>query len=490
MMPYPPLGTLYAASVARGHGYTVALFDSMLSDDVEEFRAALARHRPRIVVIYDDDFNYLTKMCLSRMREAAFTMSAMAREAGCTVIVHGSDPVDHLEEYFTHNADFALCGEGEQTLVETLDFICAGRGRREDIRGLAYLQNGSVHRNPAREVMQDLDSLPFPARDLVDIERYRRSWKGRHGYFSINMVTTRGCPFHCNWCAKPLYGQVYHSRTPADVAREMKFIKETIKPDHIWFCDDIFGLRPGWVEEFAEEVERQDARIPFKCLARVDILLKGDTLAHLKRAGCASVWVGAESGSQKILDNMDKGTTVAQIYEAARGLRGNGIHIGFFLQFGYPGEMREDIALTWKMIRECRPDEIGISVSYPLPGTKFYDNVRAQLGEKHNWRDSQDLDLLFQGTFTPDFYRILHTVTHKKFRLWQGLDILNETVFRPWRVTPWKLRQVAAAAYHAMTLPGVVAELNRLGTPTPQEKNEPRPIKAASLNQLPAEIPS
>ena len=473
MMPYPPLGTLYAASLAREHGYTVALFDSMLAGGVQEFGNALSRFHPKVVVIYDDDFNYLTKMCLSRMREAAFAMSAMARQAGCTVIVHGSDPVDHLEEYFAHDADFALCGEGERTLIETLNTIFGRRGNPESIPGLAFLQAGRIRRNPAREVLHDLDALPFPSRDLIDVELYRRVWMRQHGFFSINMVTTRGCPFHCNWCAKPLYGQVYHSRTPDNVVREMRIVKETIRPDHLWFCDDIFGLKPGWIAEFADEVEKQDARIPFKCLARVDLLLKGDTVAHLRRSGCTSVWVGAESGSQKILDGMEKGTTVAQIYEATRRLKENGIRVGFFLQFGYPGESREDIALTWKMVKECRPDEIGISVSYPLPGTRFYENVRAQLGEKHNWRDSQDLDLLVQGTFAPEFYRTLHTATHKRFRLWQGLDILRESVSRPWKVTPWKIRRVAAAAYHWLTLPSVEAELKRLEQCPPCRKDEP-----------------
>jgi radical SAM superfamily enzyme YgiQ (UPF0313 family) len=233
----------------------------------------------------------------------------------------------------------------------------------------------------------------------------------------------------------------------------MKTLKETINPDHLWFCDDIFGLKPGWVQEFSHEVVAHDAVIPFKCLGRVDLLLKENTIGALRRAGCQTVWVGAESGSQKILDAMDKGTTVAQIYEASRKLKESGIRVGFFLQYGYPGETLEDIDLTLRMVKECDPDEIGVSVSYPLPGTRFYDRVRQEMGEKQNWTDSQDLAMMFTGTYTPDFYRTLHHVTHKRFRIWKGISSFRNTIQRPWQVRTPVLRSVAAGLYHLVTLP-------------------------------------
>ena len=466
MMPYPPLGTMYAASVARERGYSVALFDSMLAESEEDILESLTRHRPAVVVIYEDDFNYLTKMCLSRMREAAFALSSLAKQAGCTVIVHGSDPADHVEQYVAHQADYVIVGEGERTLGELLDLLLRQRGKRESIPGLAYVEGGIICRTPPRPVLRELDTLPFPAWDLIDGERYRRVWKNQHGYFSLNMVTTRGCPFHCNWCAKPLYGQVYNSRSPGNVVEEMKALKNTLRPDHIWFCDDIFGLAPGWVAAFSAEVVKEDAVIPFKCLARVDLLLKGDTIGELRNAGCRTVWVGAESGSQAILDAMEKGTTIAQIHEAARKLKQAGIRVGFFLQYGYPGETQDDIRLTWEMIRTCRPDEIGISVSYPLPGTRFFEKVQGQLGEKQNWLNSEDLDPLFPGAYSPEFYRTLHTVTHKRFRLWQGLDIARDVAVHPWTTTPWMMRRIASAAYHWITLPGREAELAMLSRPS------------------------
>ncbi|HKP51576.1 MAG TPA: radical SAM protein [Chloroflexia bacterium] len=455
MKPYPPLGTLYAASYLRERGYDVRLFDAMLADSESEWEEALDTHRPDFAVIYEDGFNYLSKMCLTRMRQAAFTMSQAAKKRGCKVIISGSDATDHRASYFEQGADAIIIGEGEVGLGETLD-VLSGRSDvpHIELAGVAWPDAPDpAHRANVRE----LDTFPFPAWDLVDIDKYKRIWHERHDYYSMNMVTTRGCPYHCNWCAKPIYGQRYNVRSPENVAQEVRWLKEHYTPDHIWFADDIFGLKPGWIERFANEVERLDARIPFKCLLRVDLIKPGVPEA-LRRAGCEIVWVGAESGSQKILDAMDKGTKVEQIYAAARNLHASGIKIGFFLQFGYPGEEWEDIQLTLKMVRECEPDDIGMSVSYPLPGTKFYENVRAQLGVKQNWLDSADLAMMYRGTYSTEFYRYLHTVLHKEFRArktWRKLRGRSVGIGdrRP------RLKDVAKMAGNIVTLPAARRKL-------------------------------
>ena len=411
MQPYPPLGTLYAASYVREHGYRVALFDAMLSESEDEWGIALDENKPQYAVIYDDNFNYLSKMCLLRMREAAFKMINMAKSRGCIVILCGADATDHYAEYLEHGADYCLLGEGEETLIELLDHLSAGKEAGQII-GLA--SRNTVH--PSRRPdITNLDKLPFPAWDLVDVEKYRSIWLKRHGHFSMNMVTTRGCPYHCNWCAKPIWGQRYNSRSPENVAAEMKWLKGKFAPDHIWFADDILGLKPNWIEKFAARLNEVDAAIPFKCLQRAD-LVNEKTAAALAKAGCRTVWIGAESGSQKILDAMDKGDKVEDIYRAAKLLRENRIEVGFFLQFGYPGETWEDVQKTLKMVRECAPDDIGISVSYPLPGTEFFERVKMEFGDKQNWLDSDDLAMLYHGTFPTEFYRVLHGRVHYEFR--------------------------------------------------------------------------
>lgn len=433
MQPYPPLGTLYAASYIREKGYQVALFDAMLAESEEEWAKSLDEHQPQYAVIYEDNFNYLSKMCLSRMREAAFTMIQMAKGRGCTVILCGADVTDHYDKYLEQGADYCILGEGEETLAELLNQLSAGceADAREVIGHVSRL---TLHASKRPDI-KNVDSLPFPAWDLVDVQKYKKLWLERHGYFSMNMVTTRGCPYHCNWCAKPIWGQRYNSRSPENVAAEMKWLKENFAPDHIWFADDIFGLKPNWVERFAEMLIEQDAVIPFKCLKRADLVTE-KTAAALAKAGCKIVWVGAESGSQKILDAMDKGDKVEDIYRAAERLHANGIQVGFFLQFGYPGETWGDVQLTLKMVRECMPDDIGISVSYPLPGTKFFERVKLELGEKQNWVDSDDLAMLYRGPFPQEFYRILHGRTHYEFRLRRAI---KKPTLRGWLTMPLNL---------------------------------------------------
>jgi len=452
--PYPPLGTLLAAAHARAQGHDVRLFDAMLAGSESEWVQALERERPRLALLYEDNFNYLSKMCLLRMRSAAGTMLQAARARGIAALVCGSDASDQPEHYLDAGADYVLVGEGEETLVELLARL-TGRtdAPLEGIRGLVYRENGRLVRTPPRPVMRNLDAWPEPAWDLVDLARYRRIWRKRHGRFSINMVTTRGCPYHCNWCAKPIWGQTYNSRSPEHVAAELGHLKQRYAPDHVWFADDIFGLKPGWTARFAELVERQGLRTPFKCLSRADLLLRPGEIAALQRAGCESVWIGAESGSQQVLDAMEKGTTVEQIRAATRGLQQAGLRVGLFLQFGYPGETRDDIERTLELLRELRPDEIGMSVSYPLPGTRFHERVRSQLGEQRNWVDSDDMAMMYRGPFGTAFYRQLYRVVQKEFRQRDAARELRRVMRAPAELRPRHARRLLALGHHALTLP-------------------------------------
>jgi anaerobic magnesium-protoporphyrin IX monomethyl ester cyclase len=472
--PYPPLGALYAAACARQHGYGVALFDAMLAASEQDWIAALDRHRPRFAVIYEDNFNYLSKMCLLRMRQAALTMIAAARARGILTIVSGSDASDHPATYLDGGADIVLIGEAEITLVEVLDTLTGrrpgGTARLTAIDGVCRRdETGRVVRGRPRDIIRDLDALPMPAWDLVDVDQYRGIWRAHHGYHSMNLVTTRGCPYHCNWCAKPIYGQRYTARSPERVAEEMAVLKDRYRPDHLWIADDIFGLKPGWIERFADLVQERDASIPFKCLLRADQVTPA-IAAALGRSGCRTAWIGAESGSQRVLDAMEKGTRVEHIHRATRLLREAGIEVGFFLQFGYPGETREDIDKTLDMVRESRPDDIGISVSYPLPGTTFYQRVQAQLGQKQNWVDSNDLAMMYHATYVPDFYRALHALVHAEFRARRSADEIRRVLAHPLQARSRHARAALHYVGRRAALPMLrrrVEQLSQVSPPQP-----------------------
>lgn len=429
--PYAPLGTLYAAALTREHGCEVSFFDTMFVRQPEEIITQIEKQGSDIFVIYDDGFNYLTKMCLTNMREAAFKMIQIAKERGCTVIISSSDSTDRFEMYLDKGADFILLGEAEMTLLALTDSINKNENNFFSIEGLAFKHNNAVVKTVRRSVLKELDTLPFPAWDLIDMEPYRNMWLKHTGYFSMNMGTTRGCPFKCNWCAKPIYGNRYNSRSPENVVAELKMLKEKYRFDHIWFCDDIFGLKPGWVDRFARLIEKENLQFSFKIQSRADLLLQENYVRDLAKAGCMDIWMGAESGSQKILDAMDKGTTIEQIYESTKLIKHYGMKPSFFIQFGYPGETMDDIMKTVKMINDLMPSGIGISVSYPLPGTLFYEKVKTHLKEKTNWTDSDEMALMFRNTYQPAFYKQLHRYVHKNYRKKMAMQSILQLIKRP-----------------------------------------------------------
>ncbi|MEO5926372.1 MAG: radical SAM protein [Bryobacteraceae bacterium] len=392
MQPYPPLQTLIAASLLRREGHEVTFFDCTFDRD---FTSALDAKRPDLVAVVEDNFNFLTKMCLLTNRNLAFEIAQAAKLRAIPCLVNSADSTSRPTEYLQAGFDRVLSGELEDALVKT----CATWPNQA----------------PVAEPIIDLDTLPMPAWDLIDVERYRRAWTDAHGYFSVNLAASRGCPFRCNWCAKPVHGDSYRTYSADRVAAEIECLRDLLSPDHIWFADDIFALSPKWARELATCIERRDVRIPFKMQSRCDLMTR-DTVAALAEAGCVEVWMGAESGSQRVLDRMEKGIRVEQIAEARANLAGHGIRACLFLQFGYLGEEWEDIEATIRMVRQVRPDDVGISVSYPLPGTGFFQIVQQQRTAQEHWSDSDDLAMTYSGAFPTEFYRALSEALHKEVR--------------------------------------------------------------------------
>jgi radical SAM superfamily enzyme YgiQ (UPF0313 family) len=389
MQPYPPLQTLIAAAHLRAHGFEVAFFDTTFD---RGFESALDRVRPDILAVCEDNFNFLTKMCLLQNRQLAGEMAAACTKRGIPALVNSADSTDRPHEYLAAGFSRVIRGELEAALLE----IC---------RRWPHPAAESV------EPISNLDELPPPAWDLVDIDAYRQAWTAAHGYFSLNLVTSRGCPYRCNWCAKPMHGNRYRHYSPQRAATELLHLKQQFHPDQVWFADDIFALSAKWAREFAQCVDRTGACIPYRIQSRCDLMTR-DTVEALQRSGCGEVWMGVESGSQRILDAMDKGIRVAQVREARENLRRHGIRACFFLQLGYLGEEWDDIESTIRLVRETQPDDVGVSVSYPLPNTRFHQIVGAQLGRKTNWADSADLDMMFHGAFPSEFYRAVADAIH------------------------------------------------------------------------------
>ncbi len=422
MTPYFPLGLLHLAATVRQAGYGVSIFDAMFETDDRPFLTALEQQRPRIVGI----------SVLATVRAAALRLAALAHRHGATVIVGGPDPTARPDLYLQHQVDgfhpvdLIVVGEGEETFLELLPLLPKCRADLGSVKGLAYLdEEGQVVVTLSRPLIRDLDGLPLPARDLMDVECYRTAWRDRHGFFSLSLIATRGCPYGCTWCQKSVFGRSFRPRSPERVAEEMRHIKERYAPDQIRIVDDVMGIDRKWVRAFRDAVLALDAVIPFECLSRAD-LIDEELACLLKETGCFRIHFGAESGSQRVLDAMHKGITVPQIRRAAELCRQLDIETYFYMMVGYPGEEWDDLKLSAKLLRETRPDVFSTTIAYPMPGTEFYEQVRDRMALEGNstpdWVHTAENRLLFRrGRYNTLFYRWVMRWFHMEWKdAWLG----------------------------------------------------------------------
>jgi radical SAM superfamily enzyme YgiQ (UPF0313 family) len=416
MTPYFPLGLLYLAGAVREAGYKVSIFDAMFQTGDAVFVAALEQERPSVVGI----------SVLATVRSAALRLAELAHRHGATVVVGGADPTGRPESYLRHQSngsrsvDVVVVGEGEQTLLELLPLLLEGKPgaeRLQGIAGLAYLgEKGQMVTTAARQHCTDLESLPLPARDLIEIEDYRRAWRSQHGLFSLSLIATRGCPYGCTWCQKSVFGRSFRPRSPEAVAGEMRQIKELYRPDQLRIVDDVMGIDRGWVRAWHHAVLARDAVTPFECLSRVD-LMDEEMVRLLREAGCIRIAFGAESGSQRVLDAMNKGTRVEQIRQAAELCLSYGIETYFYIMLGYPGEEWADIRQTVGLLKQTRPDQFSSTIAYPLPGTEFYEEVKHRLLDAPDWDYTAENRLLFRRDHSTRFYRWVQRWLHQEWHL-------------------------------------------------------------------------
>ena len=394
MRPHPPLGLLYLSSHLKRRGFAVGVFDGTFLS-IADFTATLERERPPIVGIA---VNLMTK-------RNALTMIALAKQSGAKVVIGGPDPPHHAASYLDAGADVVVIGEGEQTLEELIVALSASAkatARQAAAPDLAKINgivfkgdNGKAASTPARALLPDLDGQPYPDREAIDLPRYLSAWRDRHGSGTVSLITARGCPYTCTWCSRSVFGETHRRRSVGNVADEVEAIVDRYHPERLWYADDVFAIHRTWTISYAQELERRRIRLPFECISRAE-RIDDDVAAALASLGCFRVWIGSESGSQRILDAMKRKVSVEQVRDSARRLRRHGIEVGMFIMLGYDGERMADLQATVDHLKHTAPDVFLTTVSYPIKGTPYYDQVADRLAPQ-SWAEATDRDLVVRG---------------------------------------------------------------------------------------------
>lgn len=394
MMPYPPLGLLYVSAWLRRSGRSVEVYDTTFGT-LDGFAARLARLRPAVVGLY------ATLMT----RGTVLEMLRLARDAGAWVVLGGPEPAPNAAEYLARGAHVVVDGEGEQTMDELVRALPTG-GLEAAARVAGVLlagPDGAIVRTPPRPQLRPVDGLPWPDRDAVDMAAYLDTWKRHHGHSSVSLITSRGCPYTCRWCSHAVFGRTHRRRSVTDVADEVASIVERYAPDRLWYADDVFTLNRPWTVAFAAELRRRGLHVPFECISRADRITPevADALAGM---GCRRLWIGSESGSQRVLDAMGRLTDAADVRAKTRLLQQRGIEVGMFIMLGYEGEEESDLEATVEHLKLAQPDVFLTTVAYPIAGTPYYDEVAWRLRADRPWHERTDRDLRIAGRRSRRYY--------------------------------------------------------------------------------------
>jgi len=394
MKPYPPLGILYICSHLRKKGIDTEVFDSTFSSR-QQLWDLLRKGPPSVLGVYA---NLMT-------RPAVVEILRVAKETGWQTVVGGPEPGAYVEEYLTAGADVVVIGEGEVTLEELVPALRERASDLNGIDGIAFQRgDGSVVRTKPREQIKDIDAQPWPAREAVDVARYVEVWREHHGMGSVSLITARGCPYHCRWCSHEVFGKTHRRRKPASVADELEWLINRYQPQMAWMADDVFTIHPGWLFQYANELKRRGVKLPFECISRAD-RLNHQVVETLAAMGCFRIWIGSESGSQRILDAMQRGVTVEQVQSAVALCRSAGIQSGMFLMWGYEGEELSDIEATVEHVKKTDPDIFFTTVAYPIKGTPYFSEVAARVDNPKAWSEGSDRDFRIRNRHSRQYYK-------------------------------------------------------------------------------------
>lgn len=407
MKPYPPLGILYICSHLRKKGVNAEVFDSTFSSR-EDLWKMLRQGPPSVIGIYA---NLMT-------RPNVVEILRLAKEAGWQTVVGGPEPGAYVNEYLAAGADVVVIGEGEITLEELVPALRAhGRNNLDRVDGIAFLaSDGSVVRTKPREQIKDIDAQPWPARESIDMARYVETWRTHHGMGSVSLITARGCPYHCRWCSHEVFGKTHRRRKPVSVADELEWLINRYQPQMAWMADDVFTIHHGWLYQYAGELKRRGVKLPFECISRAD-RLNLEVVETLAEMGCFRVWIGSESGSQRILDAMERGVTVEQVQSAVALCRSVGIQTGMFLMWGYEGEELSDIEATVEHVKKSDPDIFFTTVAYPIKGTPYFSEVSDRVDSVKAWSESSDREFRVRKRHSRQFYRFADKLLRSEVEL-------------------------------------------------------------------------
>ncbi len=393
MKPYPPLGLLYLSAYLKNMGFTVEVYDSTFGSR-DELLGILRAGPPSTIGIYA---NLTTRPSMVQIIEEA-------RQAGWIVILGGPEPAEYAREYLDAGADVIVAGEGEIPLGEVLTAIREGMSSLHNIAGLVFRNgDGSVVRTKPGVRVDDVDVLPWPDRGSIDISKYLDAWRMRHGVGSLSIVTARGCPYQCRWCSRSVFGSTHRRRSAESAADEVEFLLNRYVPEMLWIADDVFTISESWITEYVREMKRRRLRIPFECTTRAD-RINTEIAGALAEVGCFRVWIGCESGSQRILDAMGRCIKVQQALDAFRICQAAGLKTGIFLMWGYQGEEASDIEATAELVKKIRPDMFLTTVSYPIKGTPYFNEIEPHLSNARGWSESTDRDLVIAGRRPREYY--------------------------------------------------------------------------------------
>jgi anaerobic magnesium-protoporphyrin IX monomethyl ester cyclase len=398
MKPYVPLGILYISSYLKQHGFDVELYDSTFKS-FEEQKKKLLDSKPDIIAIY---CNLMTKLNVLPLMKFIKSAPGLGKSK---IILGGPEPPFYSEEFLGAGADIIVEGEGEITMKSLCEELSVPLPNMSKVKGIIFKnENGTVVKTQAREMVKDIDELPMPDREGVELNLYLDAWKKAHGYSSVSINTMRGCPYTCRWCSHSVYGMSYRRRSPEKTVEEICYIIEKYNPDMLWFVDDVFTISHKWLKHVNKLLKEQSVTIKFECISRSD-RLDEETLKTLKEIGCFRLWIGAESGSQKVLDLMDRRVDAEKTRGIIKLTRKYGIEAGTFIMLGYPGEKKEDIYETVNHLKNSNPDIFLTTVAYPIKGTPFFQEVEEKILTNLPWDKRTDRDLDFSGRYSKKFYR-------------------------------------------------------------------------------------